>query len=226
MKSLPDNEKPREKAILLGVESLTNSELLAILLCTGSRKYDVLETVNLLLQDCKTLTNLSKYSMQEISKISGIKKAKALRLKAALELHFRIEKERQTTISKINSILDAAKYIKSFIYDFTRENFIVLLLNKLNKVISIKNMTNGVENMVSTSNNMILSYAVKNNACKIIIAHNHPSNKVEPSENDVYFTDKLNFVSAIIGIKLVDHLIITDEFYYSILEKQKFSFSK
>lgn len=156
MKSLPDNEKPREKAILLGVESLTNSELLAILLCTGSRKYDVLETVNLLLQDCKTLTNLSKYSMQEISKISGIKKAKALRLKAALELHFRIEKERQTTISKINSILDAAKYIKSFIYDFTRENFIVLLLNKLNKVISIKNMTNGVENMVSTSNNMIL----------------------------------------------------------------------
>ena len=81
-------------------------------------------------------------------------------------------------------------------------------------------------NMVSTSNNMILSYAVKNNACKIIIAHNHPSNNVEPSENDVYFTDKLNFVSAIIGIKLVDHLIITDEFYYSILEKQKFSFSK
>ena len=91
IKNLPLNERPREKAYLFGVETLTNQELIAVLLCTGNRENDALELANEIISETKTIDNLSKYTLQELSQFKGIKLAKAMRLKAALEFHFRIE---------------------------------------------------------------------------------------------------------------------------------------
>ena len=103
MEKLPINERPREKAFLYGIETLTNADLIAILICTGNKKLDALELANLLMNDLGSLKNLDSLSLQELSEYSGIKEAKALKIKAALELHHRIEKEKISSIRKINS---------------------------------------------------------------------------------------------------------------------------
>ena len=222
IKSLPSSERPREKAFLLGVETLSNQELIAVLLCTGSKDYDALEMANMLLKDAKTIDNLSKYTLQELSQFKGIKMAKAVRLKAALELHFRIEREKKMKMKYIKNIYDAANYINSSCFDRNQENLIILLLDKNNKVISIKVLAKGTEEMVSLSLNIIITFALKGCGKKFILAHNHPSNECEPSELDADMSQKLFLTSSLVGVQMIDHLILTDKEFYSIFSENKY----
>ena len=221
MEKLPINERPREKAFLYGIETLTNADLIAILICTGNKKLDALELANLLINDLDSL------SLQELSEYSGIKEAKALKIKAALELHHRIEKEKISSIRKINSLIEAANFLFNQTYNRTIESLQVLLLDQENNVVSTKIMSVGTNTSVSFSPSEIVNFALKNKAKKLIIAHNHPSNNLLPSDCDKKNTEALNLLTSVLDIEFIDHLILgKDEFYsfaQNALSKYKFN---
>ena len=197
MNKLPINERPREKAFLYGIESLTNADLIAILICTGNKKFDALEN-----QDPSSVV------------YDGIKKAKALKIKAALELHHRIEKEKISSIRKINSLIEAANFLYNQTYNRTIESLQILLLDQENNIVSTKIMSVGTNTNVSFSPSEIVNFTLKNKAKKLIIAHNHPSNNLFPSECDKNNTNALSLLTSVLDIEFIDHLILgNDEFY-------------
>lgn len=218
---LPKNERPREKAFLYGINSLTTAELLAILLCTGNKEKDVLELSQLVLNETGTLTNLDALSLQELSSINGIKKAKALKIKAAFELHHRIEKEKTSSIRNISSLKDAAVFLVNQNYDKSIENLQILLLDNQNNLIATKIVSIGTSSSVMFSIKDLISFAIKGKAKKIIIAHNHPSNNISPSSYDLEETEKISLLSSILGIEFIDHLILGQEKFYSFSAKEE-----
>lgn len=227
MEKLPINERPREKAFLYGIETLTNADLIAILICTGNKKLDALELANLLINDLGSLKNLDSLSLQELSEYNGIKEAKALKIKAALELHHRIEKEKISSIRKINSLIEAANFLFNQTYNRTIESLQVLLLDQENNIVSTKIMSVGTNTSVSFSPSEIVNFALKNKAKKIIIAHNHPSNNLLPSDCDKKNTEALNLLTSVLDIEFIDHLILGKNEFYSFaqnaLSKYKFN---
>lgn len=218
---LPINQRPREKAFLYGINSLTTAELLAVLLCTGNREKDVLELSQLLLNQTGTLKNLDALSLQELSSIKGIKKAKALKIKAALELHHRIEKEKIGCLGKISSLEEAAVFFVNQDYDKFVENLQILLLDSQNNLIATKIISIGTSNSVMFSIKDLISFAIKGKAKKIIIAHNHPSNNIIPSSYDIEETEKISLLSSVLGIEFIDHLILGNEKFYSFSLKEE-----
>lgn len=215
IKKLPLNERPREKAFLYGIETLSNAELLAILLCTGSKKQDVIELANMLINEMGSLSNISSLSLQELSSFNGIKCAKALKIKAALELHHRMEKEKYSALKTINTLKEAASFFITQNYDENIENLQIMLLNQKNELIATKILAIGSINSIIYSPSEIISYAIKTKAKKIIIAHNHPSNIISPSENDKNETERLSLLSSLMGLDFLDHLILGKEKFYS-----------
>lgn len=218
LKYLKKQERPREKALLYGIESLTNAELLAVILCTGDTSYDALELAQEILKETGGITNLLNYSLEELKKIKGIKEAKAVRIKASQEIYNRILKEKNDYES-INSIFEAAKFFKSHIKILNQEILALLTLNQKNKIISFKTVSIGSKTSVNFSINNIISYAIKDYASKIIICHTHPSNNSHPSRQDEEQTSNINLISSMMGIELIDHLILTDSCFYSIFDK-------
>ena len=224
LKELPITERPREKAFLFGIESLTNSELIAVLIGTGNKNEDVLELSHKLIKISGSLENLSLMSLQELCEVKGIKKAKAIKLKAAIELHIRLENEKNLNNLKVNDIHQGALILKNYFKDTNREEFVVLLLDKLGNVIGLKTLSIGSMTSVIMSPNILFTSIIKSNAKAFIIAHNHPSNHTLASKADEQHTSNLIMISSILGIKLMDHLIITDSQYYSILQKEAYYF--
>lgn len=216
IEKLPYNDRPREKALLYGVETLSNAELIAVLVCTGNKNDDVLKLSQNIINDAGSLSNLSNYSIQELQKFNGIKKVKAMRIKVAFELHKRIEKERNQTKLKVQSLSEVALFFKSSLVNVHQENLMLLLLNNSNEIISIKNLSIGSENSVLFSINNIISITLKMNASRLIIAHNHPSNNINPSNEDIERTNELKLLSSVVGIDFIDHLILTEYGYFSI----------
>lgn len=227
MEKLPINERPREKAFLYGIETLTNADLIAILICTGNKKLDALELANLLIEWFRFIKKFRFIIFTRISEYSGIKEAKALKIKAALELHHRIEKEKISSIRKINSLIEAANFLFNQTYNRTIESLQVLLLDQENNIVSTKIMSVGTNTSVSFSPSEIVNFALKNKAKKIIIAHNHPSNNLLPSDCDKKNTEALNLLTSVLDIEFIDHLILgKDEFYsfaQNALSKYKFN---
>ena len=224
LKELPLTERPREKAFLFGIESLNNSELIAVLLGTGNKSEDVLELSHKLIKYSGSLVNLASMSLQELCEINGIKKAKAIKIKAAIELHNRLEKEKKLNNIKVNDIHHAALILKDHFKDSNREEFVVLLLDKLKSLIGVKTLSIGSISSVIMSPNVLFTSIIKNNAKSFIIAHNHPSNNAKASKVDEEHTSNLMMISSLLGITLLDHLVITDEEYYSINEKKSYRF--
>lgn len=217
---LPVNDRPREKAKIYGVETLTNVELIALLLCTGNRNNDALQLAQEILNDAGSLSNLCDYSIAQLKKFKGIKEVKAIRIKSGFELHKRIEKEKRQSKEKINTLIEAAYFFKTLNYNQYQENLFILMLDGSNGIINIKNISVGSTNSVIFSVNSIVSECIKMNASKIIIAHNHPSNYVYPSKEDVEQTEQLKIICSILGILFIDHLIIGENSYYSIQKKE------
>ena len=221
---LPINDRPREKARIYGIESLSNAELIALLLCTGNRKDDALQLAQKIILNVGSLSNLCHYTIEQLKEFEGIKEVKAIRIKAALELHQRIEKETKQAKTKISNIIEAANYFKAFYFNKLQENLLILMLDNSNNIIAIKNIAIGSTNSVIFSINSIVTISVKMNANRIIIAHNHPSNDVHPSKEDIQQTEQLNIVCSVIGIMFVDHLIIGENNFYSLKNNKTFDY--
>ena len=221
IKELPQSERPYEKLELYGEKKLSNAELLAIIIKTGTKEYTSIEIAQKLLNlndryDEQNLSFLRDLSIEEITKIKGIGRVKAIQLKAVCELAIRMNSTPNYRKVKIREPNDIAKILMDEMrYEKTEIAKIILLDNQCN-ILKIKNVAKGGNNFVSIGMKNILSEAVKVNAPKIILVHNHPGGDPTPSKKDYEITKKLEDAAKILGIELIDHIIIGNREYTSI----------
>lgn len=223
MKEMPVSERPYEKLKMYGAETLTNSELLAIIIKNGTKEKTALDLAKEVLklndnQAKDDLSFLQDISITEFMKIKGIGEIKAIQLLAVCELVKRINKPINKENIKIKDSKDVAKLLMNELKYEKREKVKLILLNNKNIVLKIKDISYGGTNFAMIEPKEILSEAIKLQSPKIILVHNHPSGDVTPSKADFNMTDRIYEAAQIIGVELLDHIIIGDNKYESILE--------
>jgi DNA repair protein RadC len=212
----PEEDRPREKLLLKGRSSLTDSEIIAILIGSGSREKSAVELAREILSFYKNdLNKLAKASVNDLMNFKGIGEAKAISIISALELgRRRKDVESEVPDSIINSVM-AYNYFKPMLMDLAHEEFWILLLNQGSKPIKHIKIGQGGVNAVLADPKLVFKHAVENLAVAIILIHNHPSGKKTPSHQDELLTKKLAQASSLLDIKISDHIIFTDNGYYS-----------
>ncbi len=219
IKDWSDDDKPREKLIKWGASTLSDSELLGILISTGSRGKSAIELARELLQLAENdISQLARFSIEDIQRIKGLGTAKAVTILAALELSKR-HKFSQNEKNSINSIEDAVKIIQPILQDKAQEHFYVLLLSRRNAVLKIVEISKGGIATVSVDPRIILKSAIMHQASAIILAHNHPSGSLQPSKADIQLTEKIKKGAEIMDIQVLDHIIISGNRHFSFNEQ-------
>lgn len=221
MKELPISERPYEKLETYGAETLTNSELLAIIIKTGTKEDTAVNLAQkvLMLNDGinkEDLSFLQDVSIMDFMKIKGIGKVKAIQLLAVCELAKRMNKPINKQKIKINNSNDVAKLLMNELRYEKREKVKLVLLNSKNIILKIKDISYGGTNFAMIEPKEVLNEAIKSGAPKMILVHNHPSGDTRPSKADFNFTDKIYEVSELLGIKFLDHIIIGNNKFESI----------
>lgn len=216
LKELISEDKPREKLLKKGAEYLTDSELLAIILRTGNKSESVNELSNRILKRIGGVKNLKNMTINTLTQIEGIKLGKASSILASFELAKRALKNDEPI--KFKNTIDMYNYIKNdFLYEL-QEKFIILLFDKQFKLIKKCEVFKGTIDAVNVYPREIFKEALKENASFIVLAHNHPGGEVMPSIQDDETTKILVKNGQLIGIKVVDHLIVTQNSYFSYYE--------
>ncbi|MGT2960263.1 RadC family protein [Streptococcus caballi] len=210
---------PRERLLDLGAEQLSNQELLAILLRTGTKKRPVLEVSTHILGSLDSLADFRSLSLQELQKIKGIGQVKSIEIKAMLELANRINKAEYSKQERIMSSERLAKKMMMELGDKKQEHLVAIYLDTQNRIIEQKTIFIGTVRRSIAEPREILHYACKNMATSVIIVHNHPSGSPTPSENDLNFTEKIKRSCDTIGIVCLDHIIVGKNDYYSFREE-------
>lgn len=217
---LPLNERPEEKLFLYGAESLSNIELVALILRCGSKKESVIGLSSRVLEAVNGLNGMTTAGTEDFLQINGIKKAKASKLIALCELSKRINSYRGTSEEiKITEPKIVADILMNEMQCLPQEVLKLIILNTKNVVISIKEVFKGSLNSSIVHPREIFSEALKKNAASIIICHNHPSGDPTPSKEDINITLRIKECGKIIGIELLDHIIIGNKGYISLKEK-------
>ncbi len=218
LSTMNKNELPREKCKLYGIEVLSNRELIALLLRSGTRNKNVLELSDEVLNLGDCLGEISNKTMQEFMHIEGIKEAKAIELCAAFELGKRIAFDKVLSKPTISCPDDVIEWLKLKIGYCLQENFLVLFLNQANQVITYKIMFVGTLTCSSVHPREIFKEAINLSCAKIMVVHNHPSGNPTPSNADKEITQKLVDSSKLVCIPLLDHIIVAKDSYYSFRE--------
>lgn len=224
VKELPDLERPYEKLLLYGAEKLSNAELLGIIIKTGNKDENVVTLAQKVLsiknnENCSKengLRDILDVTVEEFMKIKGIGKVKAIQLKALCELTKRMSVPVRE-INKVKSSSDVANLLMEEMRYEKRERVKVIILNSKNNIIRIKDVSYGGTSFTVIEPKDVLIEAVRSEAPRIIIAHNHPSGDPTPSKADIIVTRRIKEASEILGIELIDHIIIGDGTYKSIL---------
>lgn len=223
MKELPELERPYEKLELYGETALSNAELLAIIIKTGTKEETSVGLAQKLLSlnhtTMEDLNYLFTLSMEELTKIKGIGKVKAIQLKAVGEIAIRMFKTLNYKKITIKQPHDLAKILMSELKFEKNEIVKVVVLNNKNEVLAIKNIAIGGANFANVSLKEILVEPIRMQAPKMIVVHNHPSGDATPSQQDIIFTEQLYDAAEMLGIQLVDHLVIGNMNYTSIFSK-------
>jgi DNA repair protein RadC len=221
IKELPQEERPREKMLTKGAQALSNADLLAILLRTGTKNDSVLRVAERLLKKYEDMgiAALSGLGPQEISKIKGIGPAKAVTVAAAIELGKRLNGGISAERVIIRSPQDAANLLMARLRYETREHFIVLLLSTKSHVLATPTISIGSLNASIVHPRELFREVINHSAASIILAHNHPSGDPTPSSEDIGLTRKLVDAGKILEIPVLDHIIIGDNKYVSLKEK-------
>ena len=212
LKEIPIYERPRERALDVGVENLSTTELLAIILRTGSKKYSVLETANQILAKSSKIQNLNFLSLEELVEIDGIGITKAITILSAIELGKRINQIEKNDISFFNPI-EIYNYMKNELQSLTEERSYALYLNTKGKLIEKKLLTIGTINQTLIDSKIVFKWAYKLSASAFVLIHNHPSKDSTPSKQDLQITREILKQSKTLGIFFIDHLIIGNDFY-------------
>ncbi len=217
IKDIPKQNRPRERFLKYGPETLSDAELFAIILRTGTVNENVVDVSNRLIKEYG-LDKLFECSLKELEKIKGIGSSKAMQILAMAELG-----KRHKNSQKPVRFLSSAKKVFGFMYeklkDEKQENFIVILLNNRNHFIEDVLITKGVLDASIIDSREIFKPAIKNSAARIILVHNHPSGDPTPSEEDLKITKKIVDVGELLDIKVLDHVIIGKNKYWSWKEK-------
>ena len=215
----PIDERPREKLMQLGPQAVTNAELIAILLGHGTAKFNALELAKKLLREFKSLEALSSASLEEIQKIPGIGPAKAVTLLAAFQLYRNLQKQKaENEIVSFRNPEQVAKIYQPVLGLLQKESFFVVLLNSAMKRILDFEVSRGTLDASLVHPREVFNLAVRNLAKGIIVMHNHPSGELKPSEEDIKTTERLVQSGNILEIPVYDHLIISENSYYSFRE--------
>jgi len=215
IKGLPEELRPRERLIKKGADSLSEIELLAILLGTGTQRVSAVELSSQLMGHYKTLRSLMDATVEELIEFDGVGTAKACQIKAALEFAKRLRGFTGDVRLTIKSPRDAAElFIEKLRYE-DRECFVALLLNTKNQVIAMEDVSKGTLNSSAVHPRELFRRAIKKSAAAIILAHNHPSGDAKPSKDDLEVTKRLCEAGRIIGISVLDHIVTGDKDYTS-----------
>ncbi|MCR8746499.1 RadC family protein [Romboutsia lituseburensis] len=211
-------ERPREKMLMQGEKKLSNQELLAILLRTGTKQKNAIELANYIIsKDTQGLRYLQDMTIEELCEIDGIGLSKAAQIKAALELGIRVASVKPKKY-KIKNPWDIYKFYMEELRYQKQEIFKVVLLNTKNEIISDVDVSRGTLNSSLVHPREVFREAIKRSTNKIILMHNHPSGTIEPSKEDKDVTFRLIKCGELIGIEVIDHIIIGDGLYFSFKE--------
>lgn len=222
IKELPEEERPRERLARYGESALSNAELLAILLRTGTRNESALSLAYRILKQQEGLRFLTDCTVQELASINGIGKAKAAQLRAAVELGKRVSVYENESDKHIKCPQDAAGLLMEEMRYLKKEYMKLILLNVKCGVIAVEDISIGNLNTSIVHPREVYIPAIKKSSASIIMVHNHPSGDPAPSGEDISITKRVAEAGKIIGIELVDHIIIGDGRYVSLKEREMF----
>lgn len=218
LRDLPEDERPRERMKRLGAEALSNAELLAILLRTGSRKESALHLAQRVLHESGGLRRFAERQWDEWTHISGIGPVKAVELQASLELGRRVSRSRLPEAVVIGRPQDAADLLMEELRHLREEHFVVLFLNTKNRVIGRQTLSIGSLNASVVHPREVFRAAIRRSSASILCAHNHPSGDPAPSPEDIQLTRRLAEAGQLVGIELLDHIVIGDNRFVSLKE--------
>lgn len=222
IKSWSEEDQPREKLLLKGVASLSDAELIAILIGSGSKEVSAVDLARMILNDTgNKLSNLGKRTVAELMKYKGIGEAKAIAIVSCMELGRRRRLQDPTTIKSISSSRDAYNLIGPQLMDLSHEEFWILLLNKGMRLIKKVHIGIGGVGGVVVDKAIIFKHAIEHLASSIILVHNHPSGRLVPSREDDQITLELVQGARLLGLKISDHIIIGGDHYFSYLDEGK-----
>lgn len=221
IKSWADDDKPREKLRHKGRSVLSDAELLAILIGSGSRDESAVSLAKRILKSVNhSLMDLGKISVRQLMRFKGIGEAKAVTIAAALEIGRRRQEARPEKITKINDSKDVYHVLQPLLSELEHEEFWVLYLNNANSILYRSQLSKGGITGTLVDIRLVLKKALELGAVSLILAHNHPSGTLRPSEADKKITQKLREASTVLDIKVLDHLIITGTDYFSFADQQ------
>lgn len=220
IKDWPEDERPREKLLKKGAHSLSEGELLAIILRTGdgTTKQSAIDHARALLSRFENLRKLSAAGISEICEIKGIGPAKAATIMAALEIGKRISKEALRPGDTFRCSEDVFRHYHSTIRDRKKEDFLAILLDAKNRVIKEVDISSGTLTSSQVHPRELFNPAIKESAASMILIHNHPSGDPSPSREDIELTRRLREAGELLGIKVLDHIIIGDGHHVSLAE--------
>ncbi|MBK7684350.1 MAG: DNA repair protein RadC [Bacteroidetes bacterium] len=213
-------ERPREKLQQSGSSTLTDAELIAIVLRNGTKKQTALDLARLLLSACNNdLMEMGRSGYQQLSRIKGIGPVKAISIVAALELGRRSRFAEARRKEKITCSLDAVNLLNPLLRDLPHEEFWIILLNRANSIIEIRPVSKGGVSATLVDPKIIFHEALQARASGIILSHNHPSSNPKPSESDMQLTKKLKDGGKLLEISILDHIIIAGASFYSFADE-------
>jgi DNA repair protein RadC len=216
IKSWAMDDRPREKLMSKGRESLSDSELLAILISTGSKNKSAVELAKeVLLLGKNNLNELGKVSIKELMSIKGIGEAKAI----TLELGRRRQASSFLNKTLVRSSFDLAEFLKTTLKDFSYEAFAVVYLNKANKINHFEIISKGGMTSTVVDPRIIFKKAFEVEATSIVLCHNHPSGSLKPSRQDEELTQKIKEAAKYLDIQVIDHIIVSEEGYFSFADE-------
>ncbi len=219
IRDVPLEERPRERMLQYGPATLNHSELLAILLRTGTVSESAVYLAQRVLKEVGGLRNLVSFSLDELMKIKGIGAAKAMQIKAGLELGKRVSKASFGERMVIRSPEDVSLFMMEELRYEVKEKFVVIFLNTKNHVIGHEVLSVGTLNSTVVHPREVFRAAIQRSCSAIICVHNHPSGDPTPSREDVEMTQRLHEAGSIVGIDVLDHVIIGDQTFVSLKEQ-------
>lgn len=220
IKQWSKDDQPREKLLATGAENLSNSELLAILIRNGTRHRTAIDLAREILKlGRENLVELGKRSVRDLMKVKGIGEAKAITIAAALELGRRRQGATPHGKTVVGSSRDTANFLQVRLKDYRREVFAVLFLNRANKVNHFEVISEGGITGTVADPRIILRKALEESAVSLILCHNHPSGSLRPSRADEELTSKIKQAAAFLDIRVLDHIIVSDDGYFSFADE-------
>ncbi len=219
VREMPEEDRPRERLAQAGPAALRDAELLAILFRTGTREVGAVALAEKVLKHFDGLRNLARASIEEIMKVKGVGRVKAIEIKAAVELGTRLARFNQAQRPRIRTAKDVVDLLMVVFKELEDEHFKCVLLSTKNDVINTVDVSRGGLDATTAVPRDVFREAVRQSASGVILCHNHPSGDPEPSRNDIALTERLVEAGKVMGIRVLDHVVFGDGRYVSLQER-------